>query len=240
MSGKTKCSVCRHSDRDAIHQAKSAGVSDREISRRFNVHRASLGRHFRSHVRVHQSEDAGARQLRRVKQQKVEKNLDAALEEAVKLRQLAEQNMDTQLLIQAQREIRRIIELQDASANRREPAASVPVTARQSWQEKIRSRGYGFRVAHVGFNSGVDPYSIDRGSWDVQPLADSTPEEIKNCHVLLKVVWVKRPKRRFESAEEKQERLVCEALEQYAEIATEPDSLRQLIEDMTSEEETKN
>lgn len=209
------------------------GESLRGIAAKFELSRSAVQRHFKFCLRGFRSLNMHERKLALIRRESVTADTDKAYEKALEMLTKAEAEGDKGMIAACSRHVERILALKTRLTS---PHIAAPTKVTFAKEADWRAEGRAPKIAVYG-TRGVDPYSIDRTSRDVQLIADSTPEEIAGCDLLLRVRWVqRRPNKRFESAEEKAERLAQEAIAQYNELS-EPDKVREIL-DGASEEET--
>ena len=102
----------------------AGGTSWNSIAKQLNVARASVRRYLKS-PGIKKTASAEARALIKVRNQKLEGNLDRALQEAYLLRGLAESKQDTKTWLAASKQIARILAMQSKTLPKVQPDVSV-------------------------------------------------------------------------------------------------------------------
>ncbi len=115
-----------HEWQEKARKLAAEGASWNSIARRLNVGRASVQRFLKS-LGVKKTASAEARALLTIRHEKLAGNLDEALSAAYSLRGVAEQKMDSKMLVAANKQIARILAMQSKGLPRLPTPVDIPV-----------------------------------------------------------------------------------------------------------------
>src|ERR1017187_7845550 len=110
---------------DEARRLASEGESWNAIARRLGEPRIAVQR-FLKVLGVKKTASTEARALLTIRHEKLRGDLDAALQAAYSLRNVAEQKMDTRMLLAANKQIARILQMQSKATPRLPTAVDVP------------------------------------------------------------------------------------------------------------------
>lgn len=108
----TKCTVCHHAKRSEIEQLHIAGVSVREIAKRFDRAKSTIQKHVKDHVPGAAQKALEASEARDIEAgDSILGELKTLCDEAKRLQEKAEKKNDVRTAITALRELVRLVEL---------------------------------------------------------------------------------------------------------------------------------
>jgi predicted transcriptional regulator len=175
--------------RQEARKLAADGVSWNAIARQLNVSRASVQRYLKS-LGVKKTASAEARALIKIRHDKLSGNLDKALREAYELKAVAENKMDTKLLLAANRQIIRILAMQAKATPK------LPTDSAVTMKAGVDSRPTQWSSVGI-FPEDTDPYfawrfnGIVKGSAEYDAWQKSLPAD--KLTVAWEITWRRSP-----------------------------------------------